>query len=406
MERRIIHLDMDAFFASVEQRDHPAYRGKPVIVGGAPRSRGVVSTCSYEARRYGVHSAMPLLEASKRCPHGIFLPVRMRRYQEVSSSIMSILREYTPLVEPLSLDEAFMDVTGSERLFGPAERIAREMVDRIDRELGLSASVGVAHNKFLAKLASDLKKPKGFTVIPTEGVASLLAPLPVSKLWGVGPKTEELLLRLGIQTIGDLQGSSPAVLQDRLGETGIHLYRLAFGLDDRPVISEEEAKSVGHEVTFEVDSNDREFLKGVLLELCIKVARRLRKMKLVGRTISIKLRDSGFTTITRQRRLARATDFEEIIFKEALYLAQKANWTARPLRLVGVSVSGLEGNESAQLSLFQEEKKEELQRLHQTVDLIKDRFGEEAIIRGRLLVKRSEEQDRVKGIRSVIKQGD
>lgn len=385
--RRIIHVDMDAFYASVEQRDHPAYRGKPVIVGGDPHSRGVVSTCSYEARKFGVRSAMPLREAGRLCPHGIFLPVRMGRYQEISGAIMAILREYTPLVEPLSLDEAFLDVTGSEKLFGPAEQIAAEIVGRIDRQLGLSASVGVAHNKFLAKLASDLQKPKGFVVINQEEARSVLAPLPVSRLWGVGPKTEEYLRKMGLVTIGDIQRLPVESLRRNLGAAGEDLHRLAHGIDDRPVVTEEEAKSIGHEVTFPEDTDDRDFLESVLLDLCIRVARRLRKEGVAGRTVTVKLRDTDFVTITRRRTLAGPTDFEETIYDHALALAQEANWAKKRLRLVGVSLSSLQKTGLKQLSLFTEEKNEDLHRLHETIDLIKDRFGEDAITRGRLLRK-------------------
>ncbi|HEY8345546.1 MAG TPA: DNA polymerase IV [Bacillota bacterium] len=383
--RRIIHLDMDAFFASVEQLDNPAYRGRPVIVGGSPQSRGVVSTCSYEARKYGIRSAMPLREAGRRCPHGIFLPGRMKRYMEVSAQIREIMLEYTPLVEPVSLDEAFLDVTASEKLFGPAEQIAQTLVDRINKEVGLPASVGVAHNKFLAKLGSDLKKPKGFVVIPPDGVKEFLAPLPVSKLWGVGPKTTELLHKLGVQTIGDLQKFPPAQLRNRLGETGEVLYNLAHGLDDRPVTVEEEAKSIGHEVTFPEDTGDRDLLEGTLLSLCERVARRMRKQGLTGRIITVKLRNADFKTITRRLTLPAPTDFEEIIFRHALRLAQKANWGGKRVRLVGISVSGLQHGHQEQIPLFLTEDHEDLKRLHETVDLLKDRFGETAITRGRLL---------------------
>lgn len=390
--RKIIHLDMDAYFASVEQRDHPDYRGKPVIVGGSPSSRGVVSTCSYEARKFGVHSAMPLREAGRRCPQGIFLPVRLKRYQEISGEIMAILREYTPLVEPFSIDEAFLDVTGSELLFGSAEMIARKIVKRIDEELNLPASVGVAPNKFLAKIGSDLKKPRGFVVIKAEDVIPLLAPLSVSKLWGVGPKNQEQLRKLGIKRIKDIQDLPVKILRDQLGEFGEHLHRLAFGLDDRPVLPRQEIKSIGHETTFQKDTDDREFLEEVLLGLCTRVARRLRKSDLVGQVIMIKLRDTDFKTITRQTTLYYPTAFEEVIFKYARRLAEENEWGLKPLRLIGVSISGLQKNSAVQLPLFSEVRQEDLHRLHQTVDRIKDRFGEDAITRGSLLPKECEKK--------------
>ncbi|NLC53617.1 MAG: DNA polymerase IV [Firmicutes bacterium] len=383
--RRIIHLDMDAFFAAIEQLDNPAYRGKPVIVGGSPHSRGVVSTCSYEARKFGVHSAMPLREAGHRCPHGIFVPGRMQRYQEVSAAIMKLLREYTPLVEPLSCDEAFLDVTGSEQLFGPAEVIARQIVDRIASELGLSASVGVAPNKFLAKLASDLKKPKGFVVVREEEVLSFLAPLPIARIWGVGPKTTTQLRKMGLLTIGHLQELSLAYLQEKLGDLGIHLFRLARGIDDRPVEPGTTVKSIGHETTFQEDTADREFLEETLWRLAEKIARRLRRKGLVGKVITIKLRDQDFQTITRRSTLYQATDFEEVIFHTARQLAEANAWGRKPLRLIGVSVSGLQTRESRQEPLFTTTDDQDLRALHQTLDRIRERFGETAITRARFL---------------------
>ena len=386
--RRIIHLDMDAFYAAVEQRDNLAYRGEPVIVGGSPTARGVVSTCSYEARKYGIRSAMPLREAGRRCPHGIFLPVRMKRYEEVSRELMAILHDYTPLVEPISLDEAFLDVTGSEKLFGPAEKIAREILNRVESELGLTASVGIAHNKFLAKLASDLKKPRGFVVVNPVEVPGFLAPLPVDRLWGVGPSTKKVLLTLGIETIGDLQSFSLDHLQHQLGETtGRYLHQLAFGRDERSVVPERENKSIGHEITFAEDTSDWDFLERILLELCEKVARRMRKSGMVGKTITLKLRDADFRTVTRRVTLASSTDLEEIFFANALRLAGRVNWKGRRLRLVGISLSGLEPKETEQVQLFTEEKEEDLRRLHRTVDRIKDRFGEKAVTRARFLKK-------------------
>lgn len=385
--RQIIHLDMDAFFAAVEQRDNPAYRGKPVIVGGDPRSRGVVSTCSYEARKFGVRSAMPLREAARRCPQGIFTPVRMRRYQEVSEQVMAILREYSPLVEQLSIDEAFMDVTGCEALFGPAEEIARNIVERIKRTLGLSASVGIAPNKFLAKLASDLQKPGGLVVITPDNYRSVLDPLPVNRLWGVGPQTEKELFGMGIKTIGQLSRISPDHLRKRLGEMGEHLHRLANGVDERPVLPPEEAKSIGHEVTFQEDSSDKEFLASVLLDLADRVARRLRQAGLKGRTVTVKIRDTDFKTITRSRTLPAPTDFEEDIYENGLELAKEAELGRKPVRLLGVSISNFTGEEGAQLSLFPEADRSEMVALHRTLDNLKDRFGEGIITRGSLVKK-------------------
>jgi DNA polymerase-4 len=389
MERKILHLDMDAFFAAVEQLDHPDYRGKPVIVGADPRGRGVVSTCSYEARRYGVHSALPISEAVRLCPDGIFLPVRGPRYAEISRRIMALLSEYTPLVEPLSLDEAFLDLTGSERIFGPAETIAREIVDRIQTEIGLPASIGLAPNKFLAKLGSDLEKPRGFVIIGSENSLTILENLPINKMWGVGVKTAAVLETMGIKTIGKLRGVDPAKLAARFGETGYQLHRLAQGIDDRPVTVGVAAKSIGHEITFQTDTTDWEFLAGVLLCLTEQVARSLRRQQVKGRVITVKLRDSNFKTVTRRVTLAAPTDFEEQIYREALNLAKGAGWGGRRVRLIGVSVSNFEAGGAVQLGLFEEKtstsEKPELRQLHQTVDALKDRFGEAAVTKGTAL---------------------
>jgi DNA polymerase-4 len=389
MERKILHLDMDAFFAAVEQLDHPAYRGKPVIVGADPRGRGVVSTCSYEARRYGVHSALSIGEAARLCPDGIFLPVRGPRYVEVSRQIMALLSEYTPLVEPLSLDEAFLDLTGSEQIFGPAATITRQIVNRIQTEIGLPASIGLAPNKFLAKLGSDLEKPRGFVVIGSKNALTILENLPINKMWGVGVKTAAALEAMGINTIGMLRGVDPAILAARFGETGYQLHRLARGIDDRPVTVGAAAKSIGHEITFQTDTADREFLAGVLLCLTEQVARSLRRQQVKGRVITVKLRDSSFKTVTRRVTLATPTDFEEQIYREALNLAERAGWGGRWVRLIGVGVSNFEVGGVVQLGLFEEEttapERPELRQLHQTVDALKDRFGEAAVTKGTVL---------------------
>lgn len=404
MTRKILHIDMDAFFAAIEQLDNPDYRGKPVIVGGNPHSRGVVSTCSYEARKFGVHSAMPLREALRRCPQGIFTPVRGPRYAEVSRGIMKLMNEYTPLVEPLSLDEAFLDLTGSEALFGPAEKIAVEIVDRIKTEVGLSASAGLAPNKFLAKLASDLKKPHGFVIITKDNMAEILEELPVGKIWGVGPKTEALLNEMGIRTIGMLRRIDPDFLFKELGNTGRELYRLAYGIDERLVEPNEETKSVGHEITFQTDTADREFLAGVLLWLTEQVARRLRRNNLKGRVITVKVRDHNFKTLTKRVTLKEATDFEEEIYQEALRLASNVQWGAGKVRLLGVSVSGFDKGESLQLELFsgleQQPKDENLAKLHQTLDQLRDKFGEGIVTKGTVLHVKEKVGRKGSGIKS------
>lgn len=388
MERKILHIDMDAFFAAVEQLDNPSFRGKPVIVGADPRGRGVVSTCSYEARAFGIHSAMPIQEAFRRCPQGIYLPVRGHRYAEISRQIMKLLAEYTPLVEPLSLDEAFLDLSGCEQIFGTAEQIGRKIIQRIETEIGLAASIGIAPNKFLAKLASDLQKPKGFVIITPENITTILDPLPVKKIWGVGPKTEQQLHQFEIKTIGDLRRMEPQTLFKIFGESGIHLHQLAQGIDERPVATDEEAKSIGHEITFQVDTDDRVYLAGILLWLSDQVARRLRRYDLKGRVITIKIRDLNFKTSTRQVSLAESTDFEETIYREALKLADELHWSGKKVRLIGVSVSGFNQEQPIQLGLFTEASplpQKDLGKLHQAVDQLRDRFGEGIITKGTVL---------------------
>lgn len=386
-ERKILHVDMDAFYAAIEQMDHPFYRGQPVIVGGDPHGRGVVATCSYEARKFGVHSAMPLREAFRKCPQGIFVPPRGWRYAEVSECIMKILAEYSPVIEPLSLDEAFLDLSGSEQIFGPAVAIARTIVRRIKSEVGLEASIGLGPNKFLAKLGSDLEKPQGFVVIAPENAAMILENLPVRKLWGVGRKTERLLQEMGIHTIGQLRNVDLNRLTAKLGEIGTQLYHLAHGKDERPVIEEERAKSIGREITFPIDTDQKEFLGAVLLGLGEHVARQLRRHGLKGRVIAVKIRNANFKTMTRQVTLSQSTDFEERIYQEALRLANEMQWGFGKVRLLGVSVSGFNPVQS-QLGLFSEEMsipEPTMEVLHRTIDGLKDKFGEHIITKATIL---------------------
>jgi DNA polymerase-4 len=375
----VLHLDMDAFFAAVEQLDFPKLRGKPVIVGGAPNERGVVSTCSYEARKFGVRSAMSLTEAYRRCPQGIFVPGRMSRYRGISAQVMAIMATYSPQLEPVSIDEAFLDVTHSQNLFGPAEAIARTIQLRVKNELGLSCSLGVAPNKFLAKVASDLKKPGGLVIVAPGTERAFLAPLPIERIWGVGPKTAEQLHKQGLKTIGDIQNADPRLLARRLGVHGHDLYRLACGEDDRPVARYDDTKSVGHEHTFDIDTADIEAVKATLLALAAKVGRRLRKKKLRGKVVQLKLRYLDFTTITRQCALSAHTDLDHDIYRAAVKLLDH-HFDGRPVRLIGVSVSQLcgEGEAAAQLSLF-DAPPAKAQKLAQVMDAIKEKHGEKSI---------------------------
>ena len=304
----IIHGDMDAFYASVEERDRPELVGKPVIVGGSPEKRGVVSAANYVARKYGVHSAMPAVTARRLCPQGIYLPPRIDYYAEISRQIRDIFERFTPLVEPLSLDEAFLDVTGSENLFGPAVEIGRQIKQAIRKELRLVASVGVAPNKFLAKIASDLKKPDALVVVEPDKVQEFLDPLPVERLWGVGKQSSKVFERLGIRTIGQLRQCPLDMLQARFGSSGEHLWNLAHGRDDRPVVPEREAKSISNETTFEHDIADMDVLRAWLVDLIEQVGCRLRRHGLRGRTVHLKVRFADFSLITRSQTLPEPTD--------------------------------------------------------------------------------------------------
>src|SRR5512142_1777955 len=345
--RTILHLDLDAFYASVEQLDDPSLRGRPVIVGG-PSRRGVVCAASYEARRFGVHSAMPTARARRLCPDGVFLPPRFDRYAGISERIFGLYRRYTPLVEPLSLDEAFLDVTASRALHGPGRDIALAIKAAVRSEAGLTVSAGVAEVKMAAKIASDLGKPDGLVEVPEGRVAEFLAPLPVGRLWGVGKVTEAALRELGIATIGDLAATPEAVLASRVGSHGRELRALALGDDRREVVPDEEAKSIGAEETFEEDLRGAEALLPRLLEQCGRVARRLRGAGARGRTVTLKLKYADFTLVTRRCTLAAPTVYAAV--KEDLSRAD----LRRPVRLTGVSVSGFAGEEAeAQLGLFE-----------------------------------------------------
>ena len=393
-QRVVVHVDMDAFFAAIEQRDHPEYRGRPVVVGADPEGgegRGVVSTCSYEAREYGIHSAQPISEAYRRCPDAVFLPVRMDAYRQESRAIREIFSEFTPVIEPLSIDEAYLDITGSLRLFGGKKQLARQLQHRIEERTGLTASLGVAPNKLVAKIASDLEKPEGLVIVEPGEVADFLRPMPVSRLWGVGPKSRRKLEKLGIHTIGDLAARDPEVLEARFGAHGREMWRRAQGRDDRPVQPESETKSVGHEHTFESDTADPELLASTLMRLSEKVAQRLRADRLRGRTVTTKLRFEDFTTLTRASTLDRHTDSAPEIYGVASRNLERVNMRRRKVRLIGVTVSGLKESDLRQSSLFGSsaggESGGSRQRLlHRAIDLIRARFGHGAIRRGTSLL--------------------
>lgn len=375
---------MDAFYASVEQRDRPLLQGKPVIVGADPRGRGVVAAASYEVRRFGVHSAMPISRAARLCPHAVFLPVDMEKYARVSKEIMATLAEYSPLVEPLSLDEAFLDVTGTERLFGSPLRLAQTIKRRIREAVGLTASAGVAPNKFLAKLASDLEKPDGLVEVRPGEEASFLHPLAVERLWGVGRVTAGELRRMGIKTTGQLARVPVSLLERRFGKIGSHLHELAWGRDDRPVEPFAPPKSMGAEETFDQDHRDLDYLQLTLRAQAERVARELRAEGYVGRTVTLKLRFKDFRTLTRSLTGEPTQDGLEIFQRVRSLLARVL--LVQPVRLIGLSVSGLNSNAAEQLPLFAESEARRA-RLARAVDTLGRRFGEGAVIPASILVR-------------------
>jgi len=377
----ILHVDLDAFYAAVEQRDNPALRGKPVLVGGSAR-RGVVASCSYEARRFGIRSAMPMAEALRRCPRAIVVRHRMDRYAEASRAFFAILGDYSPEVEGLSLDEAFLDVTATEHLFGGAVAMAHLIKRAVRERCGLVVSVGVATNKLCAKVGSDLRKPDGLVIVPAGGEAAFLAPLPLERLWGVGPRTREVLAGWNLRTIGELAAFDRSVLETRLGEHGTDIWERANGIDEGDVQSEHVPKSVGHSHTFDANTLDAAKIESTLLRLAEGVGRRLRDHTLRGKTITMTLRVAPFETRTRQRTLREPTDDDVTIYRVARQLLRDALAEDReggrtsPVRLIGVSVSGVTAGE--QLGLFDAARHA---RLNAALDAVRSRFGDGALDR-------------------------
>jgi DNA polymerase-4 len=398
MTRSILHLDLDAFYAAVETLDRPELAGKAVIVGGGD-NRGVVAAASYEARKFGVRSAMPIATARRLCPNGVFLPVRMSRYAEASEQVFAVYRRFTPLVEPLSIDEAFLDVTGCERLFGAAEDVARKIKEAVRRETGLIVSAGAASNKFIAKIASDIGKPDGLVVVPPGREQAFLDPLPVGRVWGVGKVTERELAQMGIRTILDLRRVPREVLVRSFGAHGEHLHALARGNDDRPVETEREAKSIGHEETYDSDLRYRGTMRREILSLSGRVSERLRRQGVRGKTVTLKVKYRDFVQVTRAITLADPTDDGGTIYRCALELLAETEAGARPVRLLGISVSKLEeakalvpGKRMEQIPLFGKPGKaaepaappdpERTERLNRAVDRIREKFGPKGIVPG------------------------
>ncbi len=395
--RTILHVDMDAFYAAVEQRDRPELRGQPVIVGSDPKEgkgRGIVATSSYEARKYGVHSAQPISQAWRLCPHGIYLRPDMAKYERTSVRVMAILLDFSDLVEQVSIDEAFLDVTGSYRLFGTGTEIARKIKSRIRAEMLLTASVGVASNKFVAKVASDLQEPDGLVVVEPGREREFLAPLPVGRLWGVGAKTESYLRKIGFERVGQLAALVRSDLTSRLGKSGEHLWRLAQGIDDRPVSPEEGYKSIGHEITFERDTADARVLHDTLLELTEKVGHRLRAHGARARTVTVKFREADFTTYTRRTTLDAPVDTAERLFPVAYRLLKTLVHPDRLVRLIGIYASHLETDETGkQLSLFQPGLQRD-RKLAAALDDIVRRYGDGSITRAALVEPKDRRAER------------
>ena len=385
--RWILHIDMDAFFAAVEQRDHEAYRGRPLIVGGMG-PRGVVSTASYEARAFGVHSAMPMAEARRRCPDAIFLPGDFPRYRAVSKEIFQILSRFSPLIEPLSIDEGFLDLTGMEGLMPNGLRsYGQALKDAIRGETGLIASVGIAPNKFLAKLASDLEKPDGLTVIRKEDIPRLVWPLPAKRIWGVGEKTNGRLAVFGYRTIGEIARADLKKLTREVGERlARHLHDLANGRDDRPVEPVRKVQSIGREITFPKDLRSPQEAKEALLKLAGEVGWRLRRAGQRAHTVQLKLRLGDFSTFTRQRTFDVPLCYDEDLYEAACALFDAMKRPPGGIRLLGISGSGFD--EAGELSLFDDSQKKE--RLYTAIDTLRQRYGENVLTRAPLLKKTEE----------------
>lgn len=376
MNRIIVHVDMDAFFTSVEQIDNPSLKGKPVIVGADPkggRGRGVVSAASYEARRFGIHSAMPISKAYKLCPHAVFLPPRFDRYAELSHMIMKILENFSPCIEQLSIDEAFLDCSGTLGIFKSVEQLALSIQQEIFNKTKLTASIGIATNKLVAKIASDYNKPNGITICPPGFERKFLAHLPISKLYGVGNKTCSYLESLGFSTIGDIANSNAEYLQKILGKWGLVLHQFANGIDNRQVIPYSQMKSIGEEVTFDEDCNDENVIVSTLTELCDRVVRRVRANNMAFKTVTLKIRLEGFETYTRSKTIAKHARDMSTLHKEILRLYISFGRGTRKVRLLGVRASQLISFDDIQMSLFHDKHEQKFEKIEKVLDSVQGR---------------------------------
>ncbi|MGC6475053.1 MAG: DNA polymerase IV [Parvibaculales bacterium] len=380
----IAHMDCDAFFAAVEKRDNPDLEDKPLIIGGG--KRGVVSTCCYIARIYGVSSAMPMFKALELCPQAVIMPPNGEKYQQVGQEIRAMMLDITPLVQPVSIDEAFLDLTGTERLHGepPAARLARLAKD-IKQKIGITVSIGLSHNKFLAKLASDMDKPNGYTIIGRAETSSYLAALPVNKLWGVGKQTQKKLARDGITNCQQLQKMEQADLIKRYGQFGLHLHRLAHGIDSRHITPTRQAKSISAETTFEMDTKDTAFLEKTLWKLCEKVSRRCKAKNLAGETVVLKLKTSDFKSLTRNRKLADPSQMADTLFAQGLDLLKRelSAHPQRAYRLIGIGYAGLTSENRADPYDLADPEKTKRHAAELAMDKVRDKFGSEKIKKGR-----------------------
>lgn len=379
--RFIAHIDMDAFFASIEERDRPSLRGKPVVIGADPRSgkgRGVVSTCSYEARKYGIHSAMPISTAFRKCPKAVFLPVDMDKYLEVSAQIHEILYSFSPDIEPISIDEAFLDITGSYHLFGTPLETCKRIKEKVRALTGLTASVGLAPTKMAAKIASDIDKPDGLVEVTKEGLLDFLRPLDVRKIWGLGRKAGDELNSIGIRTIGDIAARDPDELTGIFGKVGLEFWRLAHGIDERMVLSEGVAKSISSEMTFDIDTIEDQKVEGVLLTLCEKVSGRLRAYGLKARTVTLKIRLSDFSTFTRSNTIKSATNFIDILYDTIHALYKDFDTKNKKVRLLGLKCANFCAGSFSD-NLFEDSGDLKREATHKALDRIKERFGDSSI---------------------------
>ncbi len=377
----ILHCDLDAFYASVEQIRDPSLMGKPVIVGGDPRRRGVVAAASYEARRYGIHSAMPLATAVRLCPHAMYIPPHFALYRAYSQRVFDIYHRYTPLVEPLSLDEAFLDLSGTERISGPVRQAALRIRDEVKAETGLDLSIGIATSKVVAKIASDLQKPRGFVEVRPGEETSFLAPLPLRRLPGLGPSTEERLKPLGVATIGQLAALPAEQLTRQLGKHGLQMWEFAHGIDRRPVVAPGQPKSISREMTFDRDVSDPSELEAMLRQLAQHAAKSMREQGLHCRTVHLKLRYANFETFTRSHTLAQPTNVEATIVGETVALLRAAWDRSRKIRLIGTGLSSL-SEAPRQQGLFDDGQPSKQEALTASLDKIRDRYGWKALTVG------------------------